>query len=245
MKLPNNYWTKERCQEEALKYKTRTEFKKKSYQAYKYSNLNCWFDDICKHMPVIGNMYKRCVYAFKFEDNHVYIGLTYNINKRNQEHYTNLNSQVNKHIKNTNLQPILVKLSDYIEVDLAKIKEGEYIELYRKNGWNILNVQKAGNTGGVRKITESMCREEVEKYTSLFLFRKEKTNIYKNIIRYKWKYLLENLKRDIKEKGYWTKEKCHEAALKYSSRIEFFQNDTNAYNKAQKNGWLNEICSHC
>jgi hypothetical protein len=245
IKKPSSFWTKERCQEEALKYKTRTDFKNKSYQAYKYSRINCWFDDICSHMPIIGNMYKRCIYSFEFEDNYVYIGLTYNIDKRSEGHYTNLSSQVNKHIKNTNLLPKLTKLSDYIDVELAKIKEGEYVKLYKDNGWNILNIQKTGNTGGIRKITEDKCREVVEKYTSLSIFRKEQPNIYKNIIRYNWKHLLKVLSRNTKESGYWTKEKCQETALKYSRRIDFFKNDISAYNKSQKNGWLDEICSHC
>jgi predicted GIY-YIG superfamily endonuclease len=245
IKKPSSYWTKEKCQEEALKYKTRTEFKNKSYQVYKYSRINCWFDDICKHMPIIGNMYKRCIYSFEFEDNHVYIGLTYNIDKRSEGHYTNLSSQVNKHIKSTNLQPNLIKLSDYVDVEFAKIKEAEYIELYRSNGWNILNIQKAGNTGSSRKITEDKCKEVVENYTSLSIFRKEQPNIYKNIIRYGWKYLLTGLSRNVKEGGYWSKEKCQEVALKYSRRIDFFKKDSSAYNKAQKNGWLDEICSHC
>jgi hypothetical protein len=244
VKKPPSYWTKERCLEEALKYKTRTEFKKESYQAYKYSSINCWFDDICKHMPIIGNMYKRCIYSFEFEDNYVYIGLTYNIDKRSESHYNNLNSQVNKHIKNTKLKPKLKKLSDYIDVDIAKIKEGEYIEFYKNNGWNILNVQKAGNTGGIRKITEYKCKEVVSEYKSLSLFRKEHPNIYKNIIRYNWKYLLDDLHRDVKERGYWSKEKCQEVALKYSHRIDFFKNDISVYNKSQKNGWLDEICAH-
>jgi hypothetical protein len=47
---PNGYWTKERCQEEALKYKTKKEFQKKSNGAYtaihRYYNIN----EICLHM---------------------------------------------------------------------------------------------------------------------------------------------------------------------------------------------------
>lgn len=156
-----------------------------------------------------------------------------------------MSSQVNKHIKNTNLQPKLIKLTNYIDVELAKIKEAEFIELYRGKKWNILNIQNAGNTGGIRKITEDKCRAEVEKYTSLFTFRKEKPNIYKNIIRYNWKHLLQLLVRNTKESGYWTKEKCQETALKYSRRIDFYKKDISAYNKAQKSGWLDEICSHC
>jgi hypothetical protein len=52
------------------------------------------------------------------------------------------------------------------------------------------------------------------------------------------------LERDKKERGYWTKEKCNEISLKYNRRIDFFKLDVTAYNKAQKNGWLDELCSH-
>jgi len=43
---PNDYWTKERCQEEALKHKTRTEFQKMGKGAYSIALKNCWLDDL-------------------------------------------------------------------------------------------------------------------------------------------------------------------------------------------------------
>ena len=50
LKKPNNYWTKERCQEEALKNNTRNEFKNMSRSAYSISLKNKWLDDVCSHM---------------------------------------------------------------------------------------------------------------------------------------------------------------------------------------------------
>ncbi len=47
---PSGYWTKERLQKEALKYKTRTEFFKKSSSAYDVSRKNGWLDEFCVHM---------------------------------------------------------------------------------------------------------------------------------------------------------------------------------------------------
>ena len=47
-----------------------------------------------------------------------------------------------------------------------------------------------------------------------------------------------------KPKGYWTKERCQEEALKYESRLDFAKNSGGAYYKASKNNWLNDICSH-
>ncbi len=46
----NGYWTKERCAEEALKYKTKTEFRKGSPGAESASIKNGWVDAVCGHM---------------------------------------------------------------------------------------------------------------------------------------------------------------------------------------------------
>ena len=43
-------WTKEKCAEEALKYKYRIDFQNNSGSAYVTSCENNWLDDICKHM---------------------------------------------------------------------------------------------------------------------------------------------------------------------------------------------------
>ena len=43
-------WNKQRCIEEALKYKTRGDFRKYSGSAYQISCRNGWLDEICSHM---------------------------------------------------------------------------------------------------------------------------------------------------------------------------------------------------
>ena len=47
-----------------------------------------------------------------------------------------------------------------------------------------------------------------------------------------------------KPKGYWTKEKCLEDALKYKARTEWKKKSNSSYNSALKNGWSNECCKH-
>ena len=246
MKKTNGFWTKEKCREEALKYKSRNDFRKGvgSNWAYRVSLKNNWMDDICTHMSVIGTLYKRCIYSFEFSDNHVYIGLTYNIDKISESHYNDKRSQVYKHIKLTNLTPKIIKLTNYIDVDDAKIKELDFLKKYIEDGWTILNKAKTGGIGSKPKITREKCYEILKNYNKLFDFRKEQPNIYKAINLYNWEDLLSFLDRDIKEHGYWTKEKCQEIALKYSRRIDFFKNDISAYNKSQKLGWLDEVCLH-
>lgn len=58
-------WTKEKCQEEAKKYKTRKDFQKECRGAYAAAYRNKWLDEICSHMerPTSPNKYwtiERC-----------------------------------------------------------------------------------------------------------------------------------------------------------------------------------------
>ncbi|KJG00099.1 GIY-YIG nuclease family protein [Photobacterium angustum] len=46
-----DHWTKENCQKEAIKCRTRSELKEVCYGAYRASLENGWLDEICGHMP--------------------------------------------------------------------------------------------------------------------------------------------------------------------------------------------------
>lgn len=48
--LKAQHWTKERCQEEAYKYKTRKDFQEGCRGAYAAAYRNKWLDEICSHM---------------------------------------------------------------------------------------------------------------------------------------------------------------------------------------------------
>jgi len=135
---PNNYWTKERCQEEALKYTTKKEFIIGSYSPYTLAVKHKWIDDICSHMIPLGNKFKRCIYAWEFEDNSVYIGLTMSLKNRITSHINNEKSQVYKHLKICNKVEIK-QISDYIDIQNAIELEKEYILKYKNDNWTILN----------------------------------------------------------------------------------------------------------
>jgi hypothetical protein len=47
---PSNYWTLEKCIEEALKYKNRSKWNKLSSGSYKVARKNDWLDECCAHM---------------------------------------------------------------------------------------------------------------------------------------------------------------------------------------------------
>ena len=168
-----NYYTKEICKEEALKYISKSEFSLKSHKFYIYSLKMNWMNEICSHMTIKGNRVKRCIYAYEFTDNHVYIGLTYNIENRNTRHLLNDKSCVFKHIEKTMLTPKLIQLTDYIDINISSKLEGEFVEKYKINDWIILNKIKTGGVGGnISKWNKEKCQEEALKYDKKCEFKK-------------------------------------------------------------------------
>jgi hypothetical protein len=241
-KKPCNYWTKEKCQEESLKYKSRSEFQKGTPRAYIVSRLNGWLDEFCSHMKVVGNRMKRCIYSYEFEDKHVYVGLTYNIEIRHDRHLKK--GTVYNYIIKSNITPKLIKLTKYIDVNVAKIKEGEYVEKYKNNGWNILNKTKTGGIGNVPKWTKEKCHKEALKYNNKRDFRMS-SNTYNVAHKNGWvDEICSHMEELIKPKNYWTKEKCKEEALKYKTKQDFRRGCSSAYNNSYANDWLDNFCSH-
>ena len=104
----------------------RTEFRKKFPGAYVLLVKQKCLHESCQHMKRLGNLYNRCIYSYEFPDNYVYVGLTYNLHERNLQHIKM--GPVFKHIKETNLEPELTQLTNYIDVKV----EGPFKhELYR------------------------------------------------------------------------------------------------------------------
>jgi len=48
----------------------------------------------------------------------------------------------------------------------------------------------------------------------------------------------------MKKYNHWSKEKCHNEALKYTTKIDYKNNSNNSYSIACKNKWIIDICSH-
>jgi len=235
-------WSKEFCQDEALKFNTRNEFNKKSHYIYRMSLKNEWIDDICSHMISIGDIYRRCIYVYEFSDNSAYIGLTSDLDRRFNEHLRK--GTVYKHIQKNNSYNFK-RLTEYVDVNLSKKLEEEYVNKYKNNGWKILNKYKTGSIGGQKFWTKNRCQSEADKFITRGEFKKSLPSAYLISLKNKWLdeicvHMIEIKKR----KNYWTKNMCKEEALKYKTRSEFFKKCVSAYSKSHKNGWLNEVCSH-
>jgi predicted GIY-YIG superfamily endonuclease len=243
---PRNYWTKERCAEEALKYTGRAIFQNGSAAAYNKALRRKWLNDICGHMEVCGSYTKRCIYAYEFFDNSVYVGLSSNIDHRNWQHTTDIKSSVYKKIK-ANIGFYFKRLTEYIDVEEAKKLENFYVNEYKNKNWTVLNKNKTGGIGGGGvKWNIHTCEKEALKYISKTEFRAKSPSAY-NAARKRLGCLNDICSHMIvtrKPPFYWTFEHCKEEALKYKTRNEFCRKSGSAYNIALNNGWLDVITMH-
>lgn len=235
-------WTYEICKKEALKCQTRSEFAKFNSTAYKKSHKNNWIDDICSHMIIVGNNKKRCVYVYEFDNNHAYIGLTYNFIRRWNNRLNDDKDTVNIFMKETNLTPNKIQLTSYISEKEAIDLEKFYLDEYLNNNWVILNKVKTGSLGGnILKWTYEICEKEVCKYDSIKEFKDNNINCLSAIYKNNWGELLDVLNREKNKNNYWTKDKCLEVALLCKNKLEFHKNYRGAYASSKLNNWIDDI----
>ncbi len=232
LRKPKGYWTFEKCKEEALKFNSRLEFKLNSSSIWGICRKNNWLDEVCSHMKLIGNKYKRCIYSYEFLDNSVYVGLTKNLDKRNQEHINNKNSIISKKIlKSINYS--FKQLTEYIDIEDASNMEKYYVDFYKNNNFKILNKKKAGGLGGnFLKWTEENSKKEALKYTSKKEFKLKSPGAYELCRKNNY---LDEVCQHMKK---WTFEKCKQLSLECSSRNEFKNKFIMAYRNSNKNGWM-------
>lgn len=246
MKKPRNYWTKENCSIEAFKYSTKSEFKKKSSGAYDACIRNKWIDGVSNHVLRLGNRHKKCIYSYEFSDNHVYVGLTSNIEERQKRRDRNIKDSVTEHILKTNLQPNRILLTKYIEVNKAIKMEEYYVNKYNENGWNILNKVKTGAIGGnIVKLTKEFCTKEALKYKTKTDFNKGNSSAYVTARKEKWiNDICKHMTRPLVHNFKYTYDVCEEEALKYDNVSDFNKLSTSIYVTSCRNKWLKEICKH-
>ncbi len=246
MKILKTHYTKEECAVEALKYETKTEFAEKAPIYYSHAIRKGYLNEICTHMRKLGNPEERAIYAFEFQDRHVYIGLTSDTERRMNEHLHDKNSAVYKYLLKSNCLYEFKTLTGYLPIEKAALIEDEKILEYADKGWILLNKKRGGDLGSkTRKHTKVFCRQVALQYSDKTEFRNHNPHFYNYICSRGWiDELCEHMTQRKKKNGYWTKERCWEEAKKYSRRTDFQKYDKAAYSAAFKKGWLDDICSH-
>jgi len=187
-----NKYTYDDCKYEALKYNTKKDFYENNSGVYNAAHKNDWISSICSHMKKVGNKYNRCIYAYIFEQQKsVYVGLTYDINSRHNSHITTKNSTVYKYGKLNNIViPNPIKLTEYLPINDAKIKEGEYLDYYKYDGYEILNKNKTGGVGSSKfdniNYTKDYCLTIAKPFNRICDFRIKYSPAFKVIKKEGW-----------------------------------------------------------
>lgn len=251
-------WNEEKVLESAKLCKSRSEFTKRFPGAHRWAKKHNIYEDILNLFDPQGSKYKRCIYAYEFPDNHVYVGLTYDLHKRNLQHNSNLDSKVFQYISLTGLKPELKQITDYLDYLEASKMEGIILDKYTNDGWIKLNACKTGGLGSLKikekkKIVKQIYPELTYEYVLECAKKcKTKTEFQKNYVR-AYNYVLKNKLMEKIESEHqfeifrhktWTKEECRMVAKKFNTRNEFCQNMGGCYQVALRNGWMDEICSH-
>lgn len=246
MKKPFKYWNnKENCRAEALKYNKLFDFKMKSNGAYSSSLRNGWHNELTSHMIKVGNRYNKCVYAYEFQDKSVYVGITYNIEKRIRDRNKCSTDSVTIHIKKTQQIPNLIQLTEYILVDIAVQLESDYVNKYRNEGWNILNKAKTGSVGSVKKWTKEKCSKVAQMFDNRTAFMKTHSGAYQSASINGWlDEICFHMIQKVKPHNYWTKEMCRKEFLRYNKKNDVKLNSPTAYSIACKNKWTDEFSEH-
>ena len=242
-------WTSEKCYNEAKKYKTLVEFRDNNICAHYAAYRNGWLKDYdWLEKPMLPDKPIYVVYRYYDKDtNTVYVGLAKDMKRRHREHCRGVVKHGERKYDVVNnffvsigkKMPEPTILIDNLYAEDAQKYEGEYIEKYKNEGFNVLNLAKAGSLGAYNsKWTKEACYNEAKKYNSRTEFQKKARGAYKAALKNEW---MNDYVWFIKlwEKK-WDYETCYAEAKKYKSRSEFDTNNASAYNAARQNGWLND-----
>ena len=235
------WWNYKNCKEEAKKYSSRYKFQKGNPSAYNAALKNEWLEEFFGEK--VGSYENDHVYSYEFiEFNAVYVGRTIDLSGRDNDHRTKIDSVFSFAKKHNIFIPKMKILEEGITVEEGQIKEGVWLEKYKKEGWIIINKAPTGSIGNLaHKWNYKNSKEEASKYSSRNEFCKNCIGAYRAAKKNKWldEFFGEKIQ---KEPGYWNNYKnSKEEASKYSSRNEFCKNCRCAYNVAKKNGWLDEF----
>lgn len=250
-------WTKEKCIEDAKRYKARTKWHKKSPSAYNKAYINDWLYECCAHMDRIVSPKKHWTKESCIRDAKKYETRT-KWNQKSKSAYTvawrnGWLSECCKHMKE-NMKPKGYWTKKRCKKNSIKYEtmaewrkaNGYAYETAWKNGW--LN-ECCGHMKESQKPkgywTKKRCVEEAKKYNTKMEWKNSSPTAYSKAYKNGWfDKCCKHMDLINKPHGYWTKEQCAKDAKKYKSVTEWKRESGSGYAIAYNNNWLDECCKH-
>ena len=243
--ISNGKWNRKRCYEEALKYKSASEFGRANSSAYDSARRNGWLDDYTWFVKLWERKWDKetCLNAAKKY-------------KTRSEFQKGDTGAYNKAIR-------VGWIDDYAWLTSRKQKPQGYWDNYEhcyeeakkyKNRKSFENKCKGGYLKACRNgwlddytwfeekqkhnyWNKETCYEEAKKYNTATEFARNAVRAYELSRTNGWDKEYSWFVKPFR----WTKELCEEEARKYKSRGVFKRNCAAAYTKSRVNGWLDEF----
>lgn len=246
-------WTKEECFAEARKYRTKTEFLKQNYSAYRLAIKNKWLCEMPWFTrPIVHNkkwtretckkLAKECSSISDFKN---HSANAYKVAKKEGwlDTYTWFISKQRPSGYWTCEKCKEVALKCHSKKEFKETNGSAY-NVAVKNKW-INSYDWFIDTNSLlsrpRKWTEETCRQEAEKYSSLFDFESKSASACQTARLHGWLESYTWLKRKKKPNGFWNYERCKQEAARNINRHTFLKSNPAAFDASQKHGWLDDF----
>ncbi len=253
----NSYWTKERLQEEANKYETRTEFSKNNTYAYIKTLKNNLLDELFKNHTNNGYSKKQKISGYWSDER-----LQEEANKYETRTEFNKNNAAayGKALKMNILDKLFKNHTNNGYINKEEWKENSYvIYVYELEDFNICYIGLTNNIirrdkehlFNIKSKLSSFCKEND---LSLPKYKILEQNLKSNEAQKQEKYWLNYYKdngwkmfNSIEAGGLgslskkWTKKELQKEADKYKTRVEFKKNNYAAYIASYKIKIMNEL----
>ena len=249
-KTGSTKWNKERCYEEAQKYRTIEDFHNGSGYAYTkakrqgwldgytwlYSSTRIWSKEACfeeaKKYRTKKEFQRGCSSAYNKASKNGWMadytwfvsGYKLDGEKRRKWTYETCYEEAKKHKSRK-------------EFKRSKGCATAY-EVARKNGWLKDYTWFGSSPTPAGYWTYERCYEEARKYKLMADFHRNNFRAYSAANRNGW---LKDYDWLARKRTKWTYQECYDLARKYTSRQEFNKEHHSAYHVAVKYGWINDF----
>ena len=259
LKKPPMYWNdKEKCLEDALKYKSKSEWQKKSSAAKKSAMRNGWYEECTVHMVEIQKPMRYwqikehvLAEALKYDnikDWRLNGGASLEVSRRNgwyEECTAHMELSTKKGYWDSKETVLTEALKYKTRSEWSKNSSSSYNSA-KKNGWfeeatahMVYLVKPNGYWTRELLITEARKWSTPKEWRELGegFSRAKPLGCYDECVTH--------MKQDRKPSGYWkVKEHVLAEALKYKNKVEWQEKSNGSMKEARKNGWLDECSAH-
>ena len=257
-------WIKEIVLKDAKKYNSKSEWMKNSNSSYNSAKKNGWFTKATSHMDR-PDMTRKWTKQTVIKNAKKFKTIKEWTNSFSGAYDAAFNKgwlkEATAHMIRPAWKGLRIWTKEKILDDAKKFKHR--VRWSEKSGGAYAAAQRMGilklatkhmirpSTKGVNlgrrspaKWTDELLKNSASKYETVKEWRTKEESAYATASA---RGLLKELtKRMIKigEKGYWTKEKVKQSALKYKTKVEWITNEPAAYRACLKNSWIDELTNH-